>query len=135
MRQTLLHNYENCRKLGLFTRRDAAAVLRTGELPAIEQGPATGQQPVIARILDPSFAPGLDKVVANLEIRPPDEPPAADGIPRDAAARKLARSLAEEGVIDTDAVRRIEAALKGEPAKPQEPPPKPAAPGSSAPPR
>lgn len=111
VRSTFLNNYENCRKLGILRPRDAAQRLREGELPPIETGPARGSTPRVVRIIEPALAPGLDKVVANLEIRPPDSAPAAGEVERN-AARKLANSLGEAGVIDTAAVNRILKALE-----------------------
>jgi hypothetical protein len=106
VRATFLNNYENCRKLGVLRPRDAAKRLREGELPPIEIGPATGSRPRVMRIIDPALAPGLDKVVANLEIRPPDSVPAAGDVERN-AARRLVRTLGEAGVLDTATVARI----------------------------
>lgn len=107
---TFLNNYENCRKLGLFHDSDAASRLREGELPAITSGPASGSLPKIVRIIDPALAPGLDKVLANLEIRPPDSAPAQGDVERN-AARRLARALGNANVIDAAAVTRILQAL------------------------
>lgn len=117
VRATFLNNYENCRKLGLFRDRDAASRLRDGELPHISTGPAQGATPRIARIIDPALAPGLDKVVANLEIRPPDSAPAQGDVERN-AARRLARALGEANVIDAAAVARILQALDNPPPPP-----------------
>ena len=66
-------------------------------------------------IIDPSLSPGIDKVMANLEIRPPK----AKGLPMSdveiAAAKQLAASLALAGVIEESAERRISDSLTPKP--------------------
>ena len=111
VRRTFLNNYENCRKLGLFQHRDAVERLREGELPTIEVGPSAGSTPKIARILDPVMAPGLDKVVANLEIRPPDTQSISGEVERNAAIR-LTRDLGEAGVLEPAVVTAIHKKLE-----------------------
>jgi hypothetical protein len=106
VRSTFLNNYENCRKLGIFQPRDATTRLREGDLPPIEKGPSRGSTPRVVRIIDPALAPGLDKVVANLEIRPPDSAPVTSDVERN-AARRLVRTLGEAGVLDALTVNRI----------------------------
>ncbi len=115
VRRTLTDNYENCRKLGLFAKRESSQRMRQGELPSITNGPSAGDTPVVARILDPSIAPGLDKVLANLEIRPPGTSRAKNDVER-TAANQLTRDLADAGIIDAPAAARIRAALDSNPA-------------------
>jgi len=119
IRRTFLNNYEACRKLGLLNQHEAVEHLRAGELPVIETGPSSGSAPKIVRILDPAIAPGLDKVVANLEIRPPDSRPVSGEVERN-AARRLARELGNAGILAPADVIAIQQKL--EPVEPKEPP-------------
>ena len=118
IRRTLTDNYENCRKLGLFAKRESVQRLRKGELPAITNGPSSGDTPFVARVIDPAIAPALDKAVANLEIRPPGSVHAKDDVER-AAAHQLTRDLSDSGIIDAAATARIHAALDGKPDQPE----------------
>ena len=115
VRATLLDNYENCRKLGLFAKREATSQLRHGSLPNITNGPAAGLTPVVGRIIDPSLAPGLDQVVANFEIRPPAEAHSLNEVERN-AARQLARALAEADILAPETALHIQNTLES-PAK------------------
>ncbi len=119
VRRTFLNNYENCRKLGLFTQPDSVQRMRNGELPAIEIGPSSGSVPKIVRILDPAVAPGLDKVVANLEIRPPDSNPVSGEVDR-SAAKRLARELGNAGILTPAAVTEIQKKLDEKNSPPEE---------------
>lgn len=115
VRRSLIDNYENCRKLGLFAKRESDQRMRHGELPAITTGPSSGDTPIVARVIDASIAPGLDKVVANLEIRPPGTSREKNDVER-AAAHQLARELTDAGIIDSAASSRIHAGLDGKTA-------------------
>ena len=105
--ETLRANYEHCRKLGLLDNADALDDLADGELPVICTGPATGQRVVISTVIDPELSPGIEKVLANLEITPPKEPSLNLGDVEIAAARRLARDLQNAGVIEQQALKRI----------------------------
>ena len=107
IRTCLRNNYVNFLKLGFKPDFYTLAAMRKGELPAIPAGPGSGSRPVIAYLIDPSLSPGIDKVVANLEIRPPlaDEAPPSDV--QIAAAKQLARNLADARVIDDKVCERI----------------------------
>ena len=85
--------------------------MKNGELPAIPSGPQAGKKPVIAHLIDPALAPGMDKVIANLEIRPPQ---ADDHHPTTlelAAAKQLASDLANGQYIEEAVRDKIHKAL------------------------
>lgn len=108
---SLQDNYANTMKLGYSADHQTVTTLKTGELPTIPSGPQAGRRPVIAPIIDPALSPGLDKVVANLSIRPPGQ----DGSKRSdveiAAAKQLAGRFASAGVIEREVGERIHKAL------------------------
>jgi hypothetical protein len=107
IRRNLRANYENFIKLGYTPDFHTLGGMRTGELPPVRTGPAAGSRAEIGTIIDPSLSPGLDRVVANLEIRPPKKP----GVPMSdveiAAAKRLAKDLSDAGVIEREAATRI----------------------------
>jgi hypothetical protein len=110
IRASLRNNYENFLKLGYKPDFHTLQALKSGELPPIPSGPQSGRKPVIATLIPPEVSPGMEKVIANLEIRPPQ---AEDRKPTDielAAARALARELDNAGIIEGAAAERI---LKG----------------------
>lgn len=111
IRSTLRGNYENLLKLGYTPDFRTLDALKNGDLPPIPAGPQRGRKPVIATLIPPAISPGMDKVLANLEIRPPDT---TDGKPTDieiAAAKQLARDLADANVIEGPVRDRILAGL------------------------
>jgi len=105
--ETLLTNYEHCRKLGLLDDNDALKDIAKGELPEISTGPASGERAEITTVIDPNLSPGIEKVVANLTIGPPRDKAQALGDVEIAAARRLARDLEHAGIIDSSALNRI----------------------------
>lgn len=110
IRSCLRGNYENFLKLGYKADSSTLAAMKNGELPAIPAGPQIGRKPVIANLIDPAISPGLEKVIPNLVIRPPST---AEAKPTDieiAAAKRLARDLAEGNFIEESVCDRI---LKG----------------------
>ncbi len=40
-------------------------------MPLIPSGPQSGKKPEIANLIPPEISPGMEKVIANLEMRPP----------------------------------------------------------------
>jgi len=104
---TLRANYEHCRKLGLLDDADALEALAKGELPNISIGPAAGKRLTVYPIIAPELSPGIDKVLANLELGPPRDASQPLGDVEIAAARKLARDLEQADIIDAEALRRI----------------------------
>ena len=133
VRDCLRGNYVNLIKLGFKGDTATLAALRSGELPAIPTGPHAGQRPALAYLIDPALSPGMDKVIANIEIRPPAEGEAKPSDIDLASARHLLRDLMEAGVIEEAAYDRIMDQLYGRrPADPaasgKNPQPKPAPP-------
>lgn len=107
IRACLLRNHANFLKLGFKPDFQTLAAMRDGELPAIPSGPDAGKSAVVASLIQPSISPGIDKVIANLEIRPPE---ALDRSPTDieiSAAKSLASDLAAAGLIEEPARDRI----------------------------
>jgi hypothetical protein len=107
IRDCLRGNFASFRKLGYQADTATLTALKSGELPPIPTGPHSGRRPVIANLIDPGIAPGLDKVIANLAIRPP---PADDAGPNEieiAASKRLARDLVDANVIEESAGDRI----------------------------
>lgn len=107
IRHTLSANYDNFRKLGYKADFQTIREMREGKLPAIPDGPSAGRTAEVAPIIDPAHSPGLEKVVANLQIRPPrDADKALDEI-EIAAARRLANELANAGIIESQVANRL----------------------------
>lgn len=110
IRSCLRRNYENFIKLGFKADFHSLDYMRKGELPPIPAGPQSGRRPEIANMISPTISPGMEKVIANLEIRPPQS---EDHKPTDieiAAAKQLARDLADARIIEEPVRDRI---LKG----------------------
>jgi hypothetical protein len=120
IRSSLRANYENFLKLGYTPDFHTLEGMKNGELPPVRTGPSAGSRAEIGTIIDPKLSPGLDRVVANLEIRPPrkSETPLTDV--ETATAKRLALDLAEAGVIEKDAAQRITENLM--PKEPEEVP-------------
>ncbi len=93
-------NYENFVKLGYQADYKLLGQLESGELPAIPSGPGAGQQPVIATFIDATASPGIEKVMANLEIRPPRPEGQAPTDIEIATAKRLAGQLADADIIE-----------------------------------
>lgn len=107
IRNSLATNYENFLKLGYTADFNTLDSMREGKLPAIPSGPESGKQPVIASLIDSSMSPGLEKVIANLVIRPPNsEGPVSSDI-QIAAAKQLARDLFDSKLIEEPVRDRI----------------------------
>jgi hypothetical protein len=120
VRNRLSANYQNFLKLGYKPDFHTLGAMREGRLPPIPDGPESGKSPVVATLIDAEISPGIEKVVANLEIRPPS----SEGKPlsdiETAAAKQLARDLADAKVIEEPVRDRILAKLS-EGAKAKEP--------------
>nr|MCU0780433.1 hypothetical protein [Akkermansiaceae bacterium] len=82
-----------------------------GVLPPIPSGPHRGQRPELVMLIPPELSPGIDRVMANLEIRPPRDGVAPRTDTEIALARQLAHDLAMAGVIEDAALERILAGL------------------------
>lgn len=100
IRSCLRGNYENFVKLGFKPDYHTLDAMRQGNLPSIPEGPQSGRKPEIATLIPPAASPGIDKVLANLEIRPPQEASAKPTDIQLAAAKQLARDLADARIIE-----------------------------------
>ena len=116
IRSCLRDNYVNFLKLGFKPDFYTLDAMRKGELPPVPSGPRSGSTPVIGYFISPAISPGMDKVIANLEIRPPgaddDDKP---GDVQLAAAKQLARDLTEARVIEDRTCEKILEALSNKP--------------------
>lgn len=116
IRACLRGNYENFVKLGY--RPDAVTLeeTRQGSLPSIPSGPHAGKKPEIHALIRQELSPGIDRVLANLEIRPPVENAASKpGDIEIALVKRLAHDLADAGVLEEAARDRIVLALDAKP--------------------
>lgn len=103
---SLRANYENFLKLGYKADFHTLEEMRSGKLPPIPAGPESGKSPVVATLIDASVSPGIEKVIANLEIRPPTD----RKVPTDieiAAAKQLANDLSDAKIIEEPVKNRI----------------------------
>lgn len=117
IRASLRNNYENFLKLGYKTDFQTLRSMKEGTLPPIPSGPEIGKKPVIANLIDPAISPGIDKVIANLEIRPPRAEGQALSDIELASAKRLANALAEARIIEEPVRDRILAKLAEQSAK------------------
>ena len=104
-------NFVNLEKLGYGTDLQTVRALKSGELPPLPAGPHAGRRAEILPVIDPALSPGLEKVLANLSIRPPGRGDAPRSDVETAAAKQLAGRLAAAGVIEHDVSERIAEAL------------------------
>ena len=73
IRDALLSNYDNCVKLAIFEDANNLDQLSNGIPPIIQQGPAKGETAIIQLVIPSSVLPGVDKLLPNLMISPPQE--------------------------------------------------------------
>jgi hypothetical protein len=118
IRDCLRSNYENFIKLGYTADFQTLAALKDGEFPPISSGPQSGKKPEIANLIPPEISPGMEKVIANFEIRPPQTETRKPTDIELASAKNLANELASARIIENDARDRI---IKG--LSPPEPAP------------
>ncbi len=120
IRTCLRDNYVNFLKLGFKPDFYALDAMRQGKLPPIPSGPQSGHTPVISYFINPAVSPGMDRVIANLEIRPPASDDDKPSVVQLASAKQLARDLTEAKIIDDRTCENILEALGQKPAtKPQ----------------
>jgi hypothetical protein len=107
IRASLRANYDNFIKLGFKPEFNTFKPMMDGELAAIPTGNFAGRKPVIETLIPEIASPGIEKVLANLELSPPDsrDKPVTDI--RIAAAKQLARDLSDAGLIEVAARDRI----------------------------
>jgi hypothetical protein len=100
IRDCLRSNYENFLKLGYKPDFHTLDALKKGELPPIPDGPQSGRKPEIANLISPAISPGMEKVLANLELRPPQSEGQKMTDIQIAAAKQLARDLSDARIIE-----------------------------------
>jgi len=121
IRASLQANYENFLKLGYTPDFHTLAAMKEGMLPPIPAGPQAGKKAVVVAIIDPALSPGIDTVIANLEIRPPQSDERVRTDVEITQARHLARALVDARVIEEAVRERILESLS--PAAEIPPPP------------
>lgn len=115
---SLRSNYQNFLKLGYAGDFQTLSSMKEGMLPSIPAGPEQGKKPIIAALIGDSASPGIEKVIANLQIRPPQSEGQPPTDVETAAAKQLARDLADARVIEEPVRDRILAKLSGTTAAP-----------------
>ena len=118
IRASLQKNYENFRKLGYTPNFRTLESMKAGELPSIPSGPQAGNRPEIGTLIDPALSPGMERVIANLEIRPVRTATKASDV-EIAAAKELARDLSDAKIIEESARDRILEKLSSSAALPK----------------
>lgn len=100
IRSSLRANYDNFTKLGFKTDFNTIKAMKNGDFPLISTGAMAGRKPLIKTLIPTEASPGIEKVLANLELAPPG----SEKIPLTdiqlAAAKKLARDLASAHLIE-----------------------------------
>jgi hypothetical protein len=114
-RETLTRAYEHAKQLGLLAGKQEVSALRQGELPA------TSVRTAIICLIDPAVSPGLEKVVANFELRPSDNKNATLNDTDIATARNLASDLASSQIIDRETETKIHQHLRPKEPKVENP--------------
>ena len=100
IRTNLRANYENFLKLSYTPDFHTLESMKRGSLPPIPGGPEAGKKPVVGTFISATLSPGIEKVIANLEIRPPQAESRVLSDLEIAAAKQLAYSLAEARLIE-----------------------------------
>ena len=111
IRASLRANYDNFIKLGYKPDFTIITPMKDGQLTAIPSGPFAGRKPVIKTLIPASASPGIEKVLANLELSPPDSEDKPITDLQTAAAKQLARDLTDAGLIEETVRDRIIAHL------------------------
>jgi hypothetical protein len=114
IRSSLRANYDNFVKLGYKTDFNTIKAMKDGELPLISSGTLAGRKPIIKTLIPAAASPGIEKVLANLELAPPDSEEAPLTDIQLAAAKQLARDLASARLIEQPVRDRIIAYLTPE---------------------
>jgi hypothetical protein len=113
IRSNLANNYENFRKLGYKPDFQTLSTMKEGILPPIPSGPEAGKKPIIATLITPSASPGIEKVIANLEIRPPGRETIPPTDLQIAAATELIKDMIEAHLIEESVRPRLIESLTG----------------------
>lgn len=112
IRDTLLSNFDNCKKLGIFSDQSNLFTLEKGEIPMIKIGPSANEDIVISTIIPASVLDGVDKLIPNLVISPPTEN--ANKVANMnlnefeiARAKQFAKALEDADLIEQEAYKKI----------------------------
>ncbi len=112
IRDTLLSNFDNCKKLGIFSDQSNLFSLEKGEIPIIKTGPSANEDVVISTIIPVSVLDGVDKLIPNLVISPPTEN--ANKVANMklnefeiARAKQFAKALEDADLITQEAYKKI----------------------------
>lgn len=125
IRDGLLRNYQHCITLGLFKETESLQALQEGKAPRISSGPASGGNATISHIIDPDASAGMEKLIPNMVISPPNH---SHDKPTDTEirlAKELASDLFGARLIERDAEERILNHYDQFNAPPPEPEPEP----------
>ena len=112
IKESLLNNYENCIKLGIFTDPSNLTNLEKGELPIIKSGPSTDEEAVIETIVPSYVLEGVDKLIPNLVISPPSPTQKNKTLKRlnefeVARAKSFTQALVNARLIEGDSYKKI----------------------------
>lgn len=107
IRASLRGNYENFIKLGYRADFHTLKAMKAGTLTPLASGPLVGRTPIVKPLIPAAASSGMEKVIANLELSPPDSADAPRTDVQLAAAKQLARDLAIAGIIEEAARDRI----------------------------
>ena len=107
IRASLANNYENFRKLGYKPDFLTLSTMKEGTLPPIPSGPEAGKKPVIVTLIPQAASPGIEKVIANLEIRPPSRETTPPTDLQIAAAKGLINDMVEARLIEESVSTRL----------------------------
>jgi len=111
IRTSLRANYENFLKLGYLPDFHTLKAMKGGSLPPIPNGPEAGKKPVVGTFISGAVSPGIEKVIANLEIRPPHADIRILSELEIASAKQLAYALADAKLIEEPSRDKIVKAL------------------------
>lgn len=111
IRSSLRANYDNLLKLGFKPDYATFSALKNGDLPGIPSGSFAGRKPEIRTLIPAEISPGIEKVIANLQIVPPDSSSTKLSDIQIAAAKQLAKDLYYAQLIEEKTSIRIEKAL------------------------
>lgn len=120
IRNSLRSNYENFVKLGFKSNYQTIKSMKEGELVPLSSGPFAGRSPVIKTLIPSEASPGIEKVIANMILCPPD---AAESELTDiqlSAAKQLTRDLSRAQLLEREDRDRILEALDKLRDKPKE---------------
>ncbi|MFK7851196.1 MAG: hypothetical protein AB8D78_09485 [Akkermansiaceae bacterium] len=105
--RSLKSNYENFLKFGYEADFHTLKGMEEGALPPVRRGTRAGKKPEIDYVIDPALSPGLEKVIANLQIQPTKSDKSEMTDIEIALAKNLVTKLARADVIEKIAEKRI----------------------------